>query len=310
MQDFVQRVNSDLVNKLVNIASRCAKFITQGHNDVLAASLADKALWQNAVAKSDSIAQLYEQREYGKAMREIMSIADEANRYIDEKAPWTLAKEAGKEQEVLAVCSMGINLFRLLMIYLKPVLPATADAASEFLNAPLDWAQTPTPLLSHKIEEFKPLMKRADMKQVAAMLVSNGGPSEPAAEAVKKVKKAKPAKKDNNALAAEIDFDTFAKVDLRVAKIISAAHVEGADKLLCLQLDLGELGTRQVFSGIKSAYSPEQLTGKLTVMAANLAPRKMKFGISEGMVLAAGPGDKEIWLLEPDSGAQAGMRIM
>ena len=310
--DFVSRVNSDLVNKLVNIASRCAKFITKGHDGKLAAQLDDAELWSNAVAKSSGIAALYESREYGKAMREIMAIADDANRYIDEKAPWTLAKQEGKESEVQAVCSMGINLFRLLCIYLQPVLPELKKSAQDFLNDDLNWSNdTIEPLLNHTINTFKPMMKRVDMKQVNAIIDANK-PKELKVDkkSAKKSKQAKKEKTDPNILAEEIQFDDFAKVDLRVAKIIKASHVEGADKLLQFQLDLGELGQRQVFSGIKSAYQPEDLEGKLTVMVANLAPRKMKFGMSEGMVLAAGPGGKEIWLLEPHDGAQPGMRIM
>ena len=310
--DFVSRVNSDLVNKLVNIASRCAKFITKGHDGQLSASLDNQTLWADSVAKSSTIADLYEGREYGKAMREIMAIADEANRYIDEKAPWTLAKTEGKELEVQAVCSMGINLFRLLCLYLQPVLPELSTTAKGFLNDQLDWTNDNIePLLDHTINTFKPMMKRVDMKQVNAIIDANKPKEEKVdKKAAKKAKQTKKEKKDPNALADEIQFDDFSKVDLRVAKIIKASHVEGADKLLQFQLDLGELGQRQVFSGIKSAYQPEDLEGKLTVMVANLAPRKMKFGMSEGMVLAAGPGGKEIWLLEPHDGAQPGMRIM
>ena len=310
--DFVSRVNSDLVNKLVNIASRCAKFITKGHDGQLSTSLDNQTLWADSVAKSSTIADLYEGREYGKAMREIMAIADEANRYIDEKAPWTLAKTEGKELEVQAVCSMGINLFRLLCLYLQPVLPELSTTAKGFLNDQLDWTNDNIePLLDHTINTFKPMMKRVDMKQVNAIIDANKPKEEKVdKKAAKKAKQTKKEKKDPNALADEIQFDDFSKVDLRVAKIIKASHVEGADKLLQFQLDLGELGQRQVFSGIKSAYQPEDLEGKLTVMVANLAPRKMKFGMSEGMVLAAGPGGKEIWLLEPHDGAQPGMRIM
>ena len=315
LEDFVSRVNADLVNKLVNIASRCAKFISKGNDGFLSKHIENPALMQQAIDASDKIAALYEQREYGKAMREIMAIADEANRYIDEKAPWSLAKQEGKEQEVIDICSMGINLFRILMTYLKPVLPEMAQASEAFLNDTLDWSGELTALTSHQINKFKPLMKRVESKQIDAMLESNQkmidaamGSSDKKED--KKAKKEKQPKKDKNAIADEITFDDFAKVDLRVAKIIKADHVEGADKLLALTLDLGEYGTKQVFSGIKAAYSPEDLEGKLTVMVANLQPRKMKFGMSEGMVLAAGPGGKDIWLLEPHEGAQPGMRIM
>ena len=321
LEDFVNRVNADLVNKLVNIASRCAKFISKGNDGFLSDNIENPELMQQAISASDKIAQLYEQRDYGKAMREIMALADEANRYIDEKAPWALAKQEGKEQEVIDICSMGINLFRILMTYLKPVLPEMTVAAEAFLNDTLDWSEELSALTGHQINKFKPLMKRVESKQIDAMLETNqkmidaamgttsdaktGQKTEGKAE-----KKTKKAKKDKNVIADEIEFDDFAKVDLRVAKIIKAEHVEGADKLLALTLDLGEYGIKQVFSGIKAAYAPEDLEGKLTVMVANLAPRKMKFGMSEGMVLAAGPGGKDIWLLEPHDGAQPGMRIM
>ena len=313
MEDFVNRVNADLVNKLVNIASRCAKFITKGNDGVLASTIENQDLWDTAVNAADKISDLYEQREYSKAMREIMAIADLANKYIDEKAPWVLAKEDGKQQEVIDVCSLGINLFRLLVIYLKPVLPNMAEQSATFLNDDLNWHGDITALTEHQINKFKPLMKRVETSQAKAVLDSSANTGTGS-----KAEKAKPAKKkkenksskDKNAIADEIEFDDFAKIDLRVAKIITAEHVEGADKLLKLELDLGEFGTRQVFSGIKSAYQPETLVGSLTVVVANLKPRKMKFGMSEGMVLAAGPGGKDIWLLEPHSGAQPGMRIM
>lgn len=308
--DFIQRVNADLVNKLVNIASRCARFIEKGYNGILSERLDAPELWQEAIGISAKVAQLYESREYGKAMREIMHIADLANKYIDEKAPWALAKQEGKEQEVHDICSMGINLFRVLMIYLSPVLPNTRLASEEFLASTLAWQSDDIqPLLAHKIANFKPLMKRVEQKQIDALLASSGQEKTAAQPATTKKTKQKETV-DPNALAAEIEFDDFAKVDLRIAKIIKADYVEGADKLLCLQLDVGELGLRQVFSGIRAAYEPEQLNGKLTVLVANLKPRQMKFGLSEGMVLAAGPGGKDLWLLEPHDGAQPGMRIM
>lgn len=308
--DFIHRVNADLVNKLVNIASRCARFIERGYNGILSERLEAPELWQEAVGISAKVAQLYESREYGKAMRKIMHIADLANKYIDDKAPWVLAKQEGKEQEVQDICSMGINLFRVLMIYLSPVLPNTRLASEEFLASSLDWQSDDIqPLLAHKIESFKPLMKRVEQKQIDALLKSNA--QEKTAEQAAPSKKAKKKEKaDPNALAAEIEFDDFTKVDLRIAKIIKAEYVEGADKLLRLQLDVGELGQRQVLSGIRAAYEPEQLNGKHTVLVANLKPRKMKFGMSEGMVLAAGPGGKDLWLLEPHDGAQPGMRIL
>ena len=311
LEDFVQRVNTDLVNKFINIASRCTKFIINGNNGIMATQLHAPELWQQAIDKADDIKTLYEQREYSKAMREIMSIADNANRYIDEQAPWAMVKETGREQEVLEVCSMGVNIFRLLMIYLKPVLPETANKSADFLNDNLSWSDTLEPLLNHQINVFTPLMKRVEMKQIDALLAENANNgNEKDVKNSKKGKKSKTPKKNANALADEISFDDFAKIDLRVALIKNAQHVEGADKLLQLQLDLGDLGERQVFSGIKAAYAPEDLIGKHTVVVANLASRKMKFGISEGMVLAAGPGGKDIWLLEPHAGAMPGMRIM
>ena len=307
IEDFVSRVNADLVNKLVNIASRCAKFITKGSDGVLSTSIDDQALWHTAVNASEKIAELYEQREYSKAMREIMAIADLANKYIDEKAPWALTKEDGKQQEVLDICSLGINLFRVLMTYLKPVLPNMAIQAEQFLNDELRWQGDISPLIGHRINPFQPLMKRVEAAQAEAIIGDKTQTAETSKSENPHVKK---AGKEKNAIADEIEFDDFAKVDLRIAKIVVAEHVEGADKLLRLELDLGEYGTRQVYSGIKSAYQPEDLVGRLTVVVANLKPRKMKFGMSEGMVLAAGPGGKEIWLLEPDAGAQPGMRIM
>jgi len=302
LDDFIQRVNSDLVGKVVNIASRCAKFVSKGNDGVLAASIADKALWHRVSAAADSIADYYEQREFGRAIREIMSLADAANEYIAAKAPWQLAKEEGREQEVQDICSLGINLFRALMIYLKPVLPAMAADAEAFLNSPLDWPAKIEPLLNHRIDNFKPLMQRVDPDRVNAMLEAS---KEILAETT-----AAPLSGPlmEEPLAAEIGFEDFIKVDLRVARIVAANAVEGADKLLQLTLDIGG-ETRTVFSGIKAAYQPEDLEGRLTVLVANLAPRKMRFGLSEGMVLAA--GDKQsIYLLSPDSGAQPGQRIV
>lgn len=304
LEDFVQRVNSDLIGKVVNIASRSAKFITKGSDGIMSAKLADEKLWLDAVAKSETIAGLYEQREYSKAIREIMAIADATNEYFDGQEPWKLAKEEGKEKQVIAVASLCVNLFRLIMIYLKPVLPVTAEKASGFLNDDLEWQATIEPLLNHQINKFKPLMTRIDKDKVDAMVAASKETAAPKAE--KKAKKKKPA---NDAAPAIIEFDDFAKVDLRVVEIIAADPVEGADKLLQLTLSLGDQGTKQVFAGIKSAYAPEDLIGKHTVMVANLQPRKMKFGVSEGMVLAAGPGGEDIWLLEPDKGAKAGMKI-
>ncbi|MBB6522076.1 methionine--tRNA ligase [Pseudoteredinibacter isoporae] len=305
LEDFVQRVNSDLVGKVVNIASRTAKFVQKAGGE-LSSDVADTELWQKFIDAEDNIAELYEQREYSKAMREIMALADAANEYIAAQAPWSLAKEEGNEQKVLDICSLGVNMFRALMRFLKPVLPATAEKAEIFLGETLSWEDK----LNYRagaINKFKPLMMRIESDKVAAMVEDS---KQAAAEAMQAA--ATPAASGPLAeepIAEEINFDDFAKVDLRVALIKQAEHVDGAKKLLKLTLDLGG-ETRQVFSGIKSAYAPEDLQGKLTVMVANLAPRKMKFGMSEGMVLAAGPGDKEIYLLEPHSGAKPGQRVM
>jgi len=300
LEDFQQRVNSDLVGKVVNIASRSAGFISKRWAGQLAETLAEPGLYGAFVSADERIREAYERREFSRAMREIMSLADLANQYIDEKKPWVLAKQTNTDAEIQAVCSMGINLFRLLMIYLKPVLPVVAAEAEQFLQIPpLTWADIHRPLLNHVIAPFKPLLQRIETAQIEAMveaskanLAPTAAPSGPLAA---------------NPIAETIAIDDFAKVDLRVARIVTAAPVEGADKLLQLTLDLGG-ETRQVFAGIKAAYRPEDLTGRLTIMVANLAPRKMRFGVSEGMVLAAGDGSG-IYLLSPDSGAQPGMRV-
>ncbi|AMX04022.1 methionine--tRNA ligase [Microbulbifer thermotolerans] len=304
LDDFIAKVNSDLVGKVVNIASRTAKFVNKS-GGVLANALADEALWQQFVEAAPRIAEYYESREYARAMRDIMALADAANAWIADKAPWSLAKEEGKEAEVLAICSQGVNMFRALITWLAPVLPNTAAKAAQFLNCELDWAAATTPLADHQINKFKPLMQRVEKSQVDAVM-------EAAKESLAKLQaEAKPASGPlaEEPIAPQIQFDDFAKVDLRIALIANAEHVEGAGKLLKLTLDLGG-ETRQVFAGIKSAYNPEDLIGKHTVMVANLAPRKMRFGVSEGMVLAAGPGGKDLWILEPHEGAKPGMRVM
>jgi methionyl-tRNA synthetase len=305
-EDFQTRINSDLVGKVVNIASRCAGFLTKRFDGKLADEVSEPALFTDFTNQSEVIAKRYEAREFGQAMREIMSLADRANVYIDEMKPWVLAKEEGKEDEVQAICSMGINLFRVLVAYLKPVLPRTAAQAEAFLNiAPLQWADISSPLLSHQINKFKPLMTRIEQDKLDAIVADSKESME--AEQQPKAEPAAPSE-HIDPIADEIQFDDFAKIDLRIAKVVNAEHVEGADKLLKLTLDIG-LGEKQVFAGIKSAYSPEDLIGKLTVMVANLAPRKMRFGLSEGMVLAAGPGGKDLFILNPDDGAQPGMRV-
>ncbi|EPJ52076.1 MAG: methionyl-tRNA synthetase [Osedax symbiont Rs2] len=306
LEDFRLRVNADLVNKVINIASRCAGFIKKKFDGQLSAELSEPALFQSAIDKSEKIAEFYETREYGKAMREIMAIADQANQYIDNAEPWVLAKQEGKEQQVQDCCSMGINLFRVICAYLAPVLPQVAEDAQKFLNVEnFDWQQINQPLLNHKINKFKPLMQRVDETNVNAIIEDSKQNMQEMQQAIQEPVKT-PLQLEP--IAPTIEFADFAKVDLRVVKIINAEHVKGANKLLRLTLDLdGE--SRNVFAGIKSAYQPEELIGKHTVMVANLATRTMKFGDSEGMVLAAGPGGEDIWILEPHTGAKAGMRV-
>ncbi|MFT7091875.1 MAG: methionyl-tRNA synthetase [Candidatus Azotimanducaceae bacterium] len=302
LEDFVQKVNSDLVGKVVNIASRCAGFINKQFDATLASS-SGNPLVEELIKAGDEIASLYDQDEFGKATRLIMSLADKANQYIAEQEPWSKIKDPANAEQVHQICSDGINMFRMLVGYLKPVLPALAERAEAFLNIePLTWADLTTSLTSHKIAKFKPLMTRIEQKTVTAM-IEDSTEQEPATEAAVDTSDgaAEP-------LAPEIQYDDFAKIDLRVATIVNAESVEGADKLLKLTLDLG-FEQRTVFAGIKSAYDPATLIGKQTVMVANLAPRKMRFGMSEGMVLAAGPGGKDIYILEPHDGATAGMRV-
>lgn len=309
LEDFAQKVNADLVGKVVNIASRCASFISKKFNGTLSSNLAEPELFAEFIAQGDSIAASFEEREYARAIRDIMALADKANQYIDAKAPWVLAKDDSKQQETLDVCSMGINLFRVLMHYLKPVLPAMAREVEVFLNSELRWDNYQQPLLSHAVNPFKALMQRVDPVKVQAMVdASKDNLQATAAPANQAPAVQNTAAAEIEAIAPTINIDDFAKLDLRIAKIVSAEHIEGADKLLRLQLDLGN-EQRQVFAGIKAAYQPEQLVGRLTVMVANLAPRKMKFGMSEGMVMAAGPGGSEIFLLSPDDGATPGMRV-
>jgi len=303
LEDFIQRVNSDVVGKVVNIASRCAGFLRKGFDNTLTAECTEATLLQEFIDAGEAIAALYEQRDFSKAIRKIIALADRANQYIDEKKPWVLAKEEGKEAEVHGACSVGINLFRVLMVYLKPVLPVMAEKAETFLQCSLDWTALEQPLLGHSIAKFKPLMTRIEAAQVEAMVEASKEQQAAAS--------ANTAKPEDDEMSEDntIDFDTFAKVDLRVAEIVNAEHVEGADRLLRLTLDLGG-EQRNVFAGIKEAYpDPEILIGKLCICVANLAPRKMKFGVSEGMILAAGPGGKDIYLLEPHAGAQAGMQV-
>jgi methionyl-tRNA synthetase len=307
LDDFTARVNSDLVGKVVNIASRCAGFINKKFEGRLTASCAEPVLLNEFIDAGESIALHYENRDFGRAIREIMALADRANQYIDEKKPWALAKVEGKDAEVQEVCSVGINLFRQLMVYLSPILPATSAASASFLNIRgFDWESREQLLVDHTINTFQPLMTRIEKEKVDAM-VDASKENLVATPTGAPVVAAKPAEPEQT---TEISIDDFMKVDLRVARIVNAQHVNGADKLLQLTLDIGEDQTRNVFAGIKSAYpEPEKLIGRLTVMVANLAPRKMKFGMSEGMVLAAGPGGSDIFILSPDDGATAGMKV-
>ena len=380
LEDFRQRVNADLVGKVVNVASRCAGFIHKRFAGRLAAGIHDAALLQEFTGADQAIATAYEAREYSRAMREIMALADKANQYIDRHKPWEIARQEPESAELQQVCSLGLNLFRILIIYLKPVLPGLAQRAEAFLGIdPLAWDDLAAPLLDHPINKFKPLLTRVEKNRIDAMIedskesLRTGGSGAVDAGAGETGAGAASAGKAGNAgageagagkagngdageagvveagnagvgeadavvagnagageagageatdgdagavnkylvddpVGAEISIDDFARIDLRVAKITAAARIEGADKLLQLTLDLdGE--TRNVFAGIKSAYQPEDLVGRLTVMVANLAPRKMRFGISEGMVLAAGPGGDEIFILTPDAGARPGMKV-
>ena len=309
LDDFAQRVNADLVGKVVNIASRNAGFIKKRFDNKLSATCSEPELYQSFVDAGDQIAAHYENRDYGRAIREIMALADKANQYIDDKAPWVIAKEEGKDQELHDISSVGINLFRVLMGYLKPVLPVMAADAEAFLNIePMTWNSQAKPLCDHSVNKFKPLMTRVEREKIDAMIEDSKEDLAAEAKVIGKGAAQNTANSAIDPIADTIEFDDFAKVDLRIARIIKAEHVKGADKLLQLTLDIGD-GTRNVFAGIKSAYQPEDLEGKLTVMVANLAARKMRFGLSEGMVLAAGPGGKDLFILNPDDGAQPGMRV-
>lgn len=308
LEDFVARVNSDLVGKYINIASRTAGFIAKRFDSKL--RTATSAVVEDIRAAAASIAESYDSRDYGRALREIMALADKANAYVAEKAPWEIAKQEGRDAELHMVCSDALEMFRLLTLYLKPVLPKLAEAIERFLNiSPLSWGDAVNRLPDgHVIETYQHLITRIDPKHIEAMTEANketlqAAPAPTAAPAAKTAE-AKPAEDGNY-----IGIDDFAKIDLRIARIVDAQHVEGAEKLLQLTLDIGEEKPRNVFAGIKSAYDPESLKGRLTVMVANLAPRKMKFGLSEGMVLAASDERGGPFILSPDSGAEPGMRV-
>jgi methionyl-tRNA synthetase len=309
LDDFVQRVNADVVGKVVNIASRCAGFIQRHFDGRLAAELPRPDLYAAFVGAREAIATDFEERNYQSAIRRVMALADEANRYIDEAKPWQRIKEAGQEAAVHGVCTQGINLFRVLMAYLEPVLPFTAERAAGFLGdlsvaGGSNWSRIDRPLLDAPLDTFQPLLTRIDPLKVQAMIEDSKESLQPSQAGTATA----PPRPEIAPLAPEITIDDFAKIDLRVARIVAAEAVEGADKLLRLTLDLGG-ETRTVFAGIRSAYDPARLAGRMTVMVANLKPRKMRFGTSEGMVLAAGPGGRDLFILEPDEGASPGQRV-
>ena len=328
LDEFTTRLNSDVVGKLVNIASRCAGFITKTSAGMLADALAEADLYTDFLGAGDKIAAAYEARDTAAAIREIMGLADRANQYIDARKPWNLAKDPAQAAQVQSVCTQGLNLFRVLMVYLQPVLPDMAVQVQLFFQEPAwSWASAAKPLLGSTILPYQPLATRLDPKAVAKLV-------EPPPEAVvtvsppiatatvtvtaapHKAAAASAGASDAATLAAAaavegnlISIDDFMRVDLRVAKVLSADVVTGADKLLQLRLDVGELGERQIFAGIRAAYDPATLVGRLIVVVANLEPRKMRFGVSEGMMLAAGPGGKDVFLLAADTGAAPGMRV-
>ncbi len=327
LEEFTTRLNSDIVGKLVNIASRCAGFIAKISGGRLGATLPEPALDEVFAAAAESIAAAYETRDYASAVREIMSLADRANQYIDQQKPWIVAKHADKAAEVQGICTQGLNLFRALMIYLKPVLPQmAAKTESFFAESPWAWHAAARPLLDAPILPYEPLAVRLDPKAVARLVQPEPPAAAASLPAARQSAPATPTATTPAATtpaattpaatapaapvpAASISIDDFARIDLRVAKILEAQYVAGSDKLLKLRVDLGEFGEREILSGIRSAYDPASLVGRLTVVVANLEPRKMRFGVSSGMVLAAGAGGTEIFLLTPDQGASAGMRI-
>jgi methionyl-tRNA synthetase len=312
LDEFATRLNSEIVGKLVNIASRCAGFITRTSAGKLAGALADPDLYAAFVSAGDGIAKSYDSRDTAAAIRDIMALCDRANQYVDSRKPWMLAKNPKNAAEVQSVCTQALNLFRVLMIYLEPVLPSMAARARAFFQEPgWTWAAAATPLLSTSINAYEALAVRLDPKAVArlvepeapapaaaAQAANNGGASDAATLAAA-------ASVEGNM----ISIDDFLRIDLRVAKILNAEFIVGADKLLKLKVDVGELGEREIFAGIRAAYDPTTLVGRLIVVVANLEPRTMRFGVSEGMMLAAGPGGKDIFALSPDSGATPGMRV-
>jgi methionyl-tRNA synthetase len=323
LDEFATRLNSDIVGKLVNIASRCAGFVTKSAEGRLSNALPDPGLYTEFTAAAAAIAAAYEARDTATALREVMALADRANQYIDMHKPWTLAKQPDKAVEVQSVCTQGLNLFRVLMIYLQPVLPDMATQVQRFFQeGPWAWESAATPLLGTDILPYQALATRLDSKAVARLIETPAQTVAPAAVAPPAAT-SPPARRTTSAGASDaatlaaaaavegdsISIDDFQRVDLRVAKVLSAELIAGADKLLKLRLDVGELGERDIFAGVRAAYEPAALVGRLIVVVANLEPRKMRFGVSEGMMLAAGPGGTEVFILSPDSGAAPGMRV-
>jgi methionyl-tRNA synthetase len=299
LDDFVSRFNSDVVGKLVNIASRCAGFIARGGGR-LAPALPEPQLYAEFVAAGARIADRYERRDFASAVREIAALADKANQYIDARKPWSLAKNPARAADVQAICTQGLNLFRALLLYLQPVLPAMAERVGRFLGRPFaHWDDVADPLLGTELMAYEPLATRLDPAVVATLIEPDAAPNEPRATASASV---------SASTAAEIGIEEFGRIDLRIARVVAAELVEGADKLLKLTLDLGG-EPRTVFAGIRSAYRPEQLVGRHVIVVANLKPRKMRFGLSQGMVLAAGDDGPELFLVSPDAGALPGMRV-
>jgi methionyl-tRNA synthetase len=329
LDEFTTRLNSDIVGKLVNIASRCAGFVTKSADGRLSTSLAEPGLYADFAAAGTGIAAAYDNCDTAAAIRDIMSLADRANQYIDLRKPWSLARQVEHAAEVESICTQGLNLFRVLMIYLQPVLPDMAAQARQFFRENCwSWDSAATPLLGTAISPYQALATRLDAKAVARLIEPDTAATATAAAApatadaatatatASKRTISSTAASDAATLAAaaavegnSISIDDFLRVDLRVARVVSAERVAGADKLLKLHLDVGELGERDILAGVRAAYEPESLVGRLIVVVANLEPRKMRFGISEGMMLAAGPGGRDVFVLSPDSGAAPGMRI-
>jgi methionyl-tRNA synthetase len=308
LEDFTARVNSDLVGKLVNIASRCSGFIARGGGH-LAPALADAALYAEFTTAAPRLASLYEARDYSQAIREIMALADKANQYVDANKPWALAKDPTRADEVVAVATQGINLFRVLMVYLAPVLPQMACKAAAFLGAPLArWNEIDQPLLGTPLANYEPLALRLDPKQVGALVDTASTAEAPKAISNDNKTSSKVTTPESATTKPLISIDDFAKLDLRMARVAEASIVEGSDKLLKLTLELGEQ-RRTVFSGIRKTYSPESLVGRHVVVVANLAPRKMRFGVSEGMVLCASDEADRLFLLGADEGVTSGLPV-